>query len=337
MKLKLVIAVVPIAIFGLMNQPFVPVPVILTAYSVAYMPSILASGLTYWYYDNTMEAKRTVLTTAAKSVVGWHAALSTTYYGQVNTALIWSSELEEYWNNNENQTCVTILPISVVGPTFLVSVLEFQVLRALLVFYPYDVLALNHDSLAYPLVASVPTVTGILQLITYLNNGTLCNATFLRQLCSKLNIVINIENFKFPSFDSLILIRFLILLVEACIRLKNNWTAITETVMFTVCWLKRKNTVHTSTVQPSSDTLEILQLASYINDYKVGPFLLMTLCFVLIQVLNQALNYILISVDLVFIDFALLGLPIYWVMSSDDICDFIKRKYSQWKYRMGYF
>ena len=128
MKLKIVIAVGFFALFGLMNQPFVPMPVRITTYNLAYMPSILASGLTYWYYDSTMVAKHTLLTTAAKSVIAWHATTTTAFYGQLTAASIWSTELEEYWNNNGNQTCVTILPLSV-GPNFVVSLFEFQVIR----------------------------------------------------------------------------------------------------------------------------------------------------------------------------------------------------------------
>ena len=163
MKLKLVLAVGFFALFGFINQPFVPVPVRMTTYSLAYIPSILASGLTYWYYDSTMEVQHTVLTTAAKSVLAWHAILSTTYYGQLTAASFWSTELVEYGNNNGNQTCVTFLRLSVVGPNLLVSIFEFQVIRGLFVFSPYEVLAFNHDLLAYPLVASVPTVSGMLK------------------------------------------------------------------------------------------------------------------------------------------------------------------------------
>ena len=158
MKLKIVIALGFFALFGLINQPFIPVPVRITAYSIVYPPSLLASGVIYWYYDSTMEAKHTVLTTAAKSIVAWHGIFSTTYYGQLFSMSFWSLD---YWNNTANYSCITIVPLFT-GPTFLVSLVEFQVIRALFVFYPYVVLALNHDRLAFPLVASVPTVSGMM-------------------------------------------------------------------------------------------------------------------------------------------------------------------------------
>ena len=159
--MKLVIAVGFFALFGLINQPFVPVPVRITVYSLVFPPSMLASAIIYWYYDSTIEVKHTVLTTAAKSVVAWHAVFATSYYGQITTMSFWLTELEDYWNNTANYTCITILPLCV-GPTFFVSLLEFQVIRALFVIYPYEVLALNHDCLTYPMVVSVPTLSGIM-------------------------------------------------------------------------------------------------------------------------------------------------------------------------------
>ena len=334
MKLKLVLAVVFFVLFGFMNQPFVPVPVRMTTNSLVYLPSILASGLTYWYFDSIMEAKRTILTTAAKSVVGLYATQITVYYGQLITASMWSSELEEYWNNNDNHTCGTFIHISVIGPNLLVSITEFQVIRALFVFFPYQVLDLNHDFLAYPLVVSVPLVAGILQMITYIYSGTVCNQVILEELASKLDIKLNFENFVFPEVDFFYLFHFLILLAEACIQMKNNWKDFTETVMYTVCWCKRKNAVHTSPIQPSAENL---LGASYLNLYKVGSFLLVILCFLFIQLLNKTLNYNMISASQVIADCLLLGLPIYWVISSNDISDFTKLKYNQLKYSLGYF
>ena len=332
MKLKLVLAVGFFALFGFMNQPFVPVPIRMTTYSLVYVPSILASGLTYWYFDSTIEAKNTILTTAAKSVVGWYATEITGYYGQLIIASIWSTELEEYWNSNDNLTCGTFLAASIIGPNLLVSLTEFQVIRALFMFYPYQVLDLNHDFLAYPIVVSVPIVAGILQMITYHYSGTLCNVVLVEEFASKLGIKINVENFLFPEVEFFFLFHFLILLAEACIRLHNNWKEITDMLKCTVCWWKRRNAVHPSTSQPSSENLLV---ASYLNLYKVGSFLLVVLCFVLVQLLHQTFNYK-ISANLVIADCLWLGLPIYWV-NSPVIFDFIKLKCNQLKYSLGYF
>ena len=285
MKSKFVIALGFFALFGLMNQPFIPVPVRITTYSLAYLPSILASGSTYWYYDSTMEAKHTVLTTAAKSVVAWHATLSTAYYGQLAAASFWSTELKEYWNNNVNQTCVEILPVSV-APNFVISLLEFQVLRALFLLYPYEVLNMNHDRLAYPLVASVPTLSGILLLMTYFDNGGLCKNQVLVQIFSKLDMVIDQENFIFSNMNPVPLFTMLILIVEASIRLAKYWKVITETIMYAACWWnRRRNAVHpVHSDQPSSQ--QPLQLVTYVNFYKVGSCVLVSVCFGFIHILR---------------------------------------------------
>ena len=233
MKSKFVIALGYFALFSLMNQPFMPVPIRVTTYSLAYLPSAMASGLTYWYYDNTMEAKHTVLTTAAKSVFAWHALLSTTYYGQLTAASFWSTELEEYWNNNGNQTCVEMLPVSLM-PTVVFSILEFQVLRGLFLLYPYGFLNLNHDRLAYPLVASVPIASGFILLITYFEKGGLCIKHLLDLTLKKLDMDLNQENFMFTNLNPVPLFTLLILIIEALMRLAKNWRVITETIKYTV-------------------------------------------------------------------------------------------------------
>ena len=388
MKTKFIIALGFFALFGLMNQPFMPVPVRITTYSLAYLPSILASGLTYWYYDSTMEAKYTVLTTAAKSVVAWHAILSTTYYGQLAAASFWLSELEEYWNNHSNQTCVEMLSVSV-APTFAVSCVEFQVLRVVFLLYPYKVLNLNHDQLAYPLVASVPTVSGILLLKTYFESGGLCIEKLLDQTFNKLDMVINQENFLFSNMNLKVFFTIIFLIVEAPIHLTKYCKVITETIIYAACWWNRgRNAVHPATVHlatdhpathhpatdhsatdhpatdhpatvhPASDhpttdhpatvntatdhpatdqpAQQPLQLDTYVNLYKVGPFLLVAICFGFIEIL-RLMNYKTEIMRRTSFDWVLLGLPIYWIISSDDICDFIQLKCSQLKSRLGYY
>ena len=335
MKRNLVIALGFIVLFGFMNQSFMPVPVRITAYSLALMPSVMASGLTYWYYDSTMEAKHTVLTTAAKSVIAWHSIVIITYYGQLTAALIWSTELEEYWKNHGNQTCVTISAVSF-GPTFMISLIEFQVIRAIFVFYPYDVLNLNHEILAYPLVASVPMISGTILLIIYFIKGGICNEYILKNIIEELDISIDFENFIFSNAVLAPFFLTVILVLEVCIRLKNNWKDLTETVMHPVCCCKKTNAVNPSTSQASSETQ---QLASFLNQYKVGPFMLEIICFVFLQVLLLILNYssILIAINKVFLHSANLGLPIFYVISTDEIFDFVNLKYNQLKYRLGYF
>ena len=177
-------------------------------------------------------------------------------------------------------------------------------------------------------------VSGILQLITYHTTGGLCYEIFLKQISSKLDIAINVKNFIFPDFNFFFLFFSLILFVEACIRLQNSWKVKIDTVMFTICWWKRRNTVHPSTDQPSS---EMLQTATYLNSYKVGPFLLMALCFLFFKVFGLLLNYNFVGISKVIMDCTLLGLPVYWVISSGEICIFIQLKYSQLRYRLGYF
>jgi hypothetical protein len=82
----------------------------------------------------------------------------------------------------------------------------------------------------------------------------------------------------------------------------------------------------------------MLCLATYLEPYKVGACLLLVLSFVFLEALYQNLNYnLIVVVNQVIGDCALFGLSIYWVISSEDICAFIKLKYNQRKYSLGYF
>ena len=88
MRPKLIVAIGFLTIFSLINISSVPVPARILTCSFALIPSLFASGVTYWYYESTPEAKYTVLTTSAKYVVGWHAVLSATMVAQLTAGYI---------------------------------------------------------------------------------------------------------------------------------------------------------------------------------------------------------------------------------------------------------
>ena len=183
----------------------------------------------------------------------------------------------------------------------------------------------NHDRLAYPLVASVPTASGFLLLITYFESGGLCIKHLLDLTFNKLDMDINQDNFIFSNLNPVPLFTLLILIIEAWIRLSKNWIVISETIKYTVCWWNRRNTVHPASDQPSS---VMLRLLTFTDLYKLGPLLMVALGYGFIRILL----FVDIKTEVlsqVMFDCALLALPIYWVISSDDICDFIKLKINQ--------
>ena len=228
MKPKLIVVVGFITIFNLINIPSVPVPARLSTYSLALIPSLFASGVTYWYYDSTPEAKYTVLTTLAKSVVGWHSVLSASLVVQVTAGYIWQDNLEKNWK--ENNYCINceFIPSFSIVPTLGTAMLEFQVLRLLFEMYPYRVLAWNVDNYAYPLAASVPLISFISQLIIFVYEG---------MLMKKLSWEMNNENLKVLKLNLKIIISYLICMIEGYIRLRRNWSTITNAMRSTFSWI----------------------------------------------------------------------------------------------------
>lgn len=238
MKFKLVIALSFIAISGMVNLPFVPAPVRIIHLSLANIPSMLASGVSFWYYHNFPEAKYTVLTTAAKSVVVWHTVVSLTVYFDISTYHIFWNELEADLSVNASRTSICpVTSILVSNTIFTSAVLEFQVLRTWFEMNPFQVIALNHDLLAYPLVALVPIISGLYLLAFYLKGVALCNKTLLKGLGHKVNVNIVQENFDFPDLDPRIIQIMLVVTLELFIRIRRNWNTIVQTC------LVRRNTV----------------------------------------------------------------------------------------------
>ena len=163
----------------------------------------------------------------AKSVISWHMIASTTVYSQLAVAALWSTELEKHLNSTSNITCASIPSVSVF-PAVPIAGMEFQVIRTLFELFPYDILALEPDKFAYPLVASVPIITGILQMIVYLEGGGLCQKLHLSLLARKLNINIVMENFIFPKLILMGILSFMFVGLEIFIRVWKNWSSVTR-------------------------------------------------------------------------------------------------------------
>ena len=73
MKVKLVGFLVLIVILGLFNTPGIPIPVRLTFYSVMLAGSTLASATAYYYFSSIPETQYSLLVSASKSFIVWHA------------------------------------------------------------------------------------------------------------------------------------------------------------------------------------------------------------------------------------------------------------------------
>ena len=239
MKIKFIITFCFLAIFGLINVREVPVPVRIITYTFIMIPSTLSYVITYCYYASLPEAIQTVLTSAAKSVIVWHMAMSTTMYAQLtiyslvghklgedNDTIAYqqqldynnsrtptnqsyfpavgshmSPELENQTGDSTNQTCFSIPIWNIAGCTFGVAFIEFQLMRVLLEIDPYRLLGMNIELLAFPLAISVPVISGVLSLIVYLDGGSLCDQIQLTMVSRKLNMIVDIQNTLFPRIN----------------------------------------------------------------------------------------------------------------------------------------
>ena len=73
-----------------------------------------------------------------------------------------------------------------------------------------------------------------------------------------------------------------------------------------------------------------------LSEHDIGPIVCMT-CYFLIIILATPFTELLSIPQIVGADCVLWGLPVYWVLSSEDITNFAKLKYNQKKIQLGYY
>ena len=277
-------------LFGLIIIVDPPVPVKILAYSLVYIPSLFASVMLYWFYNSFPESRYTILTTAAKSVVVWHAIFSAAFSFELTVGSIWKTGLEEYMKNNDNIniTCINF-PSFLAAPTLAFSLSEFQLLRAIFVIYPYQVLTLDYESLSYPIVLSVPILSGIMLLIIYLYKGGICGKWAILTVSSLMKIDVNLDCFIY--FDDEMLYHSLIALgAELFIKI---WRKRRKLIALMKSVFPTENITNScpGNPQPNSEpqisntasegnstqnsTSSLWQFASGKDQYKVGAWLAM--------------------------------------------------------------
>ena len=336
MKPKLIVALGFLTIFSLVNIPSVPVPARISTYSLALIPSLFASGVTYWYYESTPEVMCTVLTTSAKSVVGWHSVLSASLVFQITAGYIWQDNLGKHWKDNNDSINCALIPSFSLTPTLGIAMLELQVFRVLFEIYPYRVLALNVDNLAYPLAASVPLISFILQMIIFVYEGMLCDKRHLIYLMKKVSWEMNNENLKVLKLNLKIIISCLICMIEGYIRLRRNWSTIVNAIRSTVSCMRKRNIVAPTTIMQDSTSQQIQENQPE-DKNEIGSTVLFMLVFVIVVMVGYVFQEIMNILGIVILDCLMWGLPVYWTISSDQLLAFTKQKYYQLKVKLGYF
>ena len=249
-KTTVVLILCSVTLIGIANVPGAPLPLRMGIYTLTSIPSILAGCVTYYYYDSVPESHQSLLTSAAKSVVAWHTIFGASSYTYLIYDSIFWTQVKEDWDENGNETCnwiPTLVSLNVAN-----AALEFQLLRAWLVFDQYYVLGLDHHDFVYPLGFSVPVLSVIEFLLTFWYNGTVCEKQLIILFLYKLNLSkIKIDNLNLPNLNPRIFLKVLIVASQVFILLCRNWNKCKVVKLFS------KVSQNSNKVAPNTTTLFI--------------------------------------------------------------------------------
>ena len=227
MKVSTVITVISFTVFGVLILSALHPAVRMVGITVAYIPSIASSGLCFYYFHKIPDSRYSLLTTSAKSNVGYHILLATVYY--IRELAFFSTTLKDSWEISPNETCFWDLSMYLL-PLATAATAQLQVLRCFMTVMPLTFIELDHGFLAYPLVASVPLTTVAVMFMIYSFNGSLCDRLGVVMLKQRLNLDIDIDNILFATVDTKKIFLGISLLLEGLIRIYMNWKNIKRSV-----------------------------------------------------------------------------------------------------------
>ena len=320
----------------------------------------------YNYYSNIPLLRYTLLTSAAKSVVAWHMFYTASSYSYLIFSSFWLEDLKERWKTNGNVTCYQN-PAGlklVLHP--LTAILEFQILRIAFETFPYIFLDINHDFLAYPMAISVPVLALSLKILIYEQQGTLCSLGPETILHNKLNLNITNTNTYFGDNRLDNILYLLIIIFEAFIRIyrfclrskrtkRHNKVGVSGLVVkkrSKEAWIEPENiqdrqensprdvNITINTTRQSCSNTDRAPASRNIGQRgklqtSIGPLAPMFFFGIILLLIYKFVSkdYYLASV---FYDWYMLGSPFYWIVSSDEIKENLKSKFSQFKTKFGF-
>ena len=234
--------------------------------------------------------------------------------------ILWD-DIKPYWEI-DGQTWCNITPILLI-PYLITAIVEFQILRVLFFLFPYDFLALN-DALAYPLAVSVPVLTALGQIFTYLYSRTLCDNQLIHIYLFKLNDVKLMDGIIILSVIKIkMIILFEIVFCEFFLRINMYcWSR----------WRNRNRIFPDTNHQPADNQYNHTKELSMLMSLMI-PIVMLVFMFVLVFGMNLVFIYIFSVV----MDMELLFCPIYWLVSTQEIITYVKLKLSQIKLKLGIY
>ena len=307
-----------ISLFCLINIPGTILPVRIACYTLVIIPSCFASCLIFSYYYNIPQAQHSLMTTGALSVVTWHWLVSASTFSYLIVCSIFWDEVRQKFQT-DGQTMCSLTPY-VVLPYFSSSVFWFQLLRIWFMVRPYQVL--NNEHLARPFTMFLPLFTMTMQGIIYYLSGTLCELNLTKQFLFKLNIEEDIENLNFIPIYYFIIISAVFLIPRFFLQVKKHIQKL----------LSRNQIVpHVTAMSDQDSELSISK--------ELGTLIVV---FIFVFIMNISILAYGSTVhhqytSSVLLDFVLFGLPLYWVVASPDIIQYLKLKFHQIRLNLGYF
>ena len=248
MNLKYITLITSFAVFGIVLLPGVPIPVRMTITTVMYIPSIFASGSSFYYYHKIPESRYSLLTTSAKSVVAYHMITSTSIYVR-DMLMLLSESYKQSWETIPNEKCSW--DVSMVTPTFMFGgIAQLQSFRLFMVVSPERFLEMDHSFWAYPITATVPITVCLFLTIAYVYHYSICDQMNVNILLQKFNLNIESENIMFKTVDIRGVFCLMVLGIEILIRIYENWGILTKR-------LKILKTCCTNAVAPCNLTVDI--------------------------------------------------------------------------------
>ena len=248
MNLKYITLITSFAVFGIVLLPGVPIQVRMTITTVMYIPSIFASGSSFYYYHKIPESRYSLLTTSAKSVVAYHMITSTSIYVR-DMLMLFSESYKQSWETIPNEKCSW--DVSMVTPTFMFGgIAQLQSFRLFMVVSPERFLEMDHSFWAYPITATVPITVCLFLIIAYVYHYSICDQMNVNILFQKFNINIESKNIMFKTVDIRGVFCLMVLGIEILIRIYENWGILTKR-------LKILKTCCTNAVAPCNLTVDI--------------------------------------------------------------------------------
>ena len=318
---------------------------------VMMIPSLFALGMTYHYYNSLPSNLQTILTTSVKTVLVYHMLINLSSHISLSSSVIY-----DMFNNHHNdqkealenktisnsllmsENCVWTVPYSMISFQYPAAMLfiafaEFQIFRTALEFYPHEFLALNLEAMVYPMILSVPTIACLIMVISLMTEGTLCYKRILRTELYYIQIPLH-DRFHVTHHDPFDIMKVTIITLELIIQVKRKWKKI-KSCTFLVRHNNRVQPIpDPSVVTNNSENNNQTNSSNRTNLGFVVTIMVISVPFMVARYLTEFSGAYL---DVILLDMVRWYTPLHWMVSKQEIKDYVHHKLTQFKSNFGYY